>query len=195
LIFQGSIAISSAIWGEMGNYFGITAPLVGGSILLLLGLVFGSRYTLGTVDQLDTRLSGHWKDPTVVNEPKPEDGPVMVSVEYTIDPHRGNEFAEALKRLGVQRKRDGAFQWHVFSDLSKPERFVETFMIENWGEHVRQHERVMNADRLAEDGVNDFHCGEKPPIVRHFISAFAIPQEEAMSSQQRLPAAEPGEGS
>jgi MFS family permease len=174
LIFQGSIATGSALWGWMGNHTGITMPLFGGSMLLMLGLLAGSRYTLGTVEQMDTTLSNHWKDPTVINEPGPNDGPVMITVEYIIDPAKGAGFIEALKKLGVQRKRDGAFQWHVYSDLSKPSRYVENFVVENWGEHVRQHERVMNADRAAELSVDGFHIGMKPPIVRHWISAFAI---------------------
>ena len=178
LIFQGSIAVGSAIWGFMGNHTGITVPLWAGSILLMIGLIAGSRYSLGTVEDMDTAPSGHWKDPTVVNEPAPDNGPVMITVEYTIDPAHNNDFIAALKKLGVQRKRDGAFQWHVYCDLSKPSRYVETFVVENWGEHVRQHERVMNADRAAEQDVDRFHIGMKSPVVRHFISAFAVNTSE-----------------
>jgi hypothetical protein len=47
-------------------------------------------------------------------------------------------------------------------------------MIETWGEHVRQHERVMNADVAAEQMVDSFHVGDKPIVVRHMISSFAV---------------------
>ena len=46
---------------------------------------------------------------------------------------------------------------------------VETFMFKSWLEHLRQHERVTNADRLLQDAVHRFHC-EGEPIVTHLIA-------------------------
>jgi MFS family permease len=174
LVFQGSVAIGSSIWGEIGNHTGLAKPLLFATLLLGVGQIAGARYHLGVVENFDTTPSGHWKDPSVVNEPTPEQGPVLVTVEYTIDPARGSEFTKAIAKLGLQRKRDGAYQWHIFTDLSQPSRYVETFMIETWGEHVRQHERVMNADVAAEQMVDSFHVGDKPIVVRHMISSFAV---------------------
>ena len=34
---------------------------------------------------------------------------------------------------------------------------VETFLVESWLEHLRQHERVTNADRVLQDAVHRFH--------------------------------------
>ncbi len=47
-------------------------------------------------------------------------------------------------------------------------------MVETWGEHVRQHERVMNADIEVEQRVDAFQNSEADIVVRHFISAFAV---------------------
>jgi len=174
LVFQGSVAIGSSIWGEIGNHTDLSQPLLYAALLLGIGQVAGARYHLGVTENFDTRPSGHWKDPSVVNEPAQDQGPVLVTVEYTIDPSRGSDFTKAVSKLGVQRKRDGAYQWHIFTDLSQPSRYIETFMIETWGEHVRQHERVMNADRAAEQLVDSFHIGDKPIVVRHMISSFAM---------------------
>jgi len=123
------------------------------------------------VEGYDTSMSSHWKDPNLVHEPNPDNGPVLVTVEYIIDPAKAKEFTEAANVLGKVRRRDGAYQWHLFFDLARPERYFETFMIESWGEHVRQHERVMMADKLVEDRVNAFHVSDRPTIVHHLISA------------------------
>jgi Transmembrane secretion effector len=48
----------------------------------------------------------HWPDPALVIEPELEHGPVLVQIEYKIDPIRQYEFALAVKDLGSIRKRN-----------------------------------------------------------------------------------------
>ncbi len=43
--------------------------------------------------------------------------------------------------------RDGAYDWGVYEDVAKPGRFVETFSLDSWIDHLRQHERVTHSDR------------------------------------------------
>ncbi len=49
-------------------------------------------------------------------------------------------------------------------------RFLETFLVESWLEHLRQHERVTDDDRPLQDAVHGFHT-EGTPKVTHFIVA------------------------
>ncbi len=70
-----------------------------------------------------------------------EGGPVLVTVEYEIDPEDSAAFAAAIALLVDERRRDGAFFWQVFADAENPRRWVETFMLESWLDHLRQHER------------------------------------------------------
>jgi hypothetical protein len=72
------------------------------------------------------------------------------------------------------RRRDGAIRWGLFYDVAQPRRFVETFVVESWAEHLRQHERVTAADRAAEARSRAFHRGDSPPIVTHFVSARSL---------------------
>ena len=174
LVFQGSVAIGSLLWGQIASSKGgLTIALVIAAGTMCLNLILALKYKLGMVENFDTSMSTHWKDPSLVHEPSPDHGPVLVTVEYIIDPAKAKEFTEAASVLGKVRRRDGAYQWHLFFDLARPERYFETFMIESWGEHVRQHERVMKADKLVEDRVNVFHVGGKPMVVHHLISAYS----------------------
>jgi hypothetical protein len=72
-----------------------------------------------------------------------------ISVEYRINPKDRNAFLSALYQLARQRRRDGAYRWGVFEDAAEEGRFVETFLVESWLEHLRQHERVTNAELLS----------------------------------------------
>jgi hypothetical protein len=66
-------------------------------------------------------------------------GPVMVSIDYEIDPGQAREFRQAMQALRTIRFRDVAIFWGLFSDAAKPARYVEYFMVESWFEHLRQH--------------------------------------------------------
>jgi hypothetical protein len=51
-------------------------------------------------------------------------------------------------------------------------RIVEAFLVASWTEHLRQHERVTNADRLVEECVDRFNLADAPKITL-FIAANA----------------------
>jgi hypothetical protein len=72
-------------------------------------------------------------------------GPVLKTVEYQVRLDDRGPFLEALDRLGSERRRDGAFEWGVFEDLSPEGRLLETFKLDSWVEHLRQRERVTHA--------------------------------------------------
>jgi hypothetical protein len=93
-----------------------------------------------------------------------------VTVEYRVDPKHRADFLAALEKLGRERRRDGAYAWGIFEDAAEEGRFVETFLVGSWLEHLRQHERVTNADRLLQDEIERLLIGEKPKTT-HLIAA------------------------
>jgi hypothetical protein len=83
-----------------------------------------------------------------------------------------------MRSLHLVRRRDGAIRWGLFSDTADPGRCLETFVVESWAEHLRQHERFTMADRLAEEQVRTFHIGDGPPKVSHLISVYAVDEKD-----------------
>ena len=55
------------------------------------------------------------------------------------------------------------------ADTADSGRFVETFLLESWAEHLRQHQRVTNADRLLERNVRQYLS--EPAKTTHYIAA------------------------
>jgi hypothetical protein len=74
-----------------------------------------------------------------------------------------------MRELRGERLRDGAMRWELFNDPAHPQRYVETFLVESWVEHLRQHERVTRADRQAQEVARAFHVADTPPQVSHLI--------------------------
>jgi MFS family permease len=172
LVFQGGLAAGSALWGAVAARAGIQPAL------LWAGLGIIGTVAVGLVAKLpDTTMDvspwNHWKMPAIVADIRPESdaGPVLVTVEYRVNSDRRDEFLRAIHEYGRVRRRDGAFRWSVYRDLEEADRYVETFVVSSWAEHLRQHERVTNADREVEDRLRA--CVTGVPSVRHLVSAHA----------------------
>ncbi len=173
LVFAGALSGGSAVWGAVASHQGLKAALLytaGG--LLALGLLAALRYRVVLDEEADLTPSLHWPEPHLILEPKPEQGPVLVTVEYHINSRESREFARAMRALGVIRRRDGAIRWGLFQDTANPARFVEPFIMETWMEHRRQHERMTKADRVIEEQAFAFHRADDRPRVDHLIYAY-----------------------
>jgi quinol monooxygenase YgiN len=169
LAFQGSWAISSAGWGFTASAVGNRTALLLAAGGLMASLLATLRRPLAHLIELDLRPSMHWPEPVLSLEPQPEDGPVLILVEYDIDPEKADGFIAEIHELARIRRRDGAIRWGIHRDLSDPRHFVEHFVVESWAEHLRQHMRGSVADREVEKRVFAYHTGPEHPKVSHLI--------------------------
>jgi MFS family permease len=170
LIFQAGMTGGSVLWGIVADLFGIPNALLLASVGLMSGLTTMARYKLLLHGKdVDITPSLHWPLPQVTADIRPDDGPVLIQIEYIVDEAKSKDFEFAIEELKNVRLRDGATNWGVFHDIANSNRYVETFMAESWAEHLRYHERFTNIDREIEDRVLAFHIGKAAPVVNHFI--------------------------
>src|SRR5580700_1981760 len=167
-VFQGSMTVGSVLWGASAERAGLEKALLASGIgiaaCLFLRLPFPLPKTSASLDVWD-----HWPKPTMFAEPEPDEGPVLVTVEYKIDPGKAQEFLEAINKYQRIRRRDGATRWGVYYDSEHSGRYLEIFLVDSWAEHERQHGRFTLADRTAEDQVLRYALD--PASTRHFIYA------------------------
>jgi MFS family permease len=174
LTYFAVLGAGSALWGTVAEHVGIPRAFLVAALALALGLIAAARYPVSFGEGLNLAPSSR-PIPVVVNEPQPEQGPVLVTVAYRIDPQRAAEFTLAMLELGRFRRRDGAVDWGLFEDVAEQGRYLETFVIESWGEHLRQHERATVADSQILERVNSFHLPDGLPAASHLL--YAYPQE------------------
>ena len=169
-VYFGAHMAGSALWGQVAALAGLPFAhfIAAAGALAIIPLTW--RWHLQTGADVDLTPSMHWPAPIVSRELDEDRGPVLVTVEYRIDPAQRRDFLAALDRLGRERRRDGAYRWGVFEDAADPARFVETFLVESWLEHLRQHERVTNADRVMQSEVGRFQVNGEPKVT-HLIAA------------------------
>jgi Transmembrane secretion effector len=141
----------------------------------LPGLVSVRWLGLPVVDRPDMEVVPR-PVPDVAVEPEPEDGPVMVLVDYNVARGLQEQFVESMEELRVVRRRNGASRWGLFEDANRPGRFVESFVMPSWGGYLLQRGRYTAADLRVYDAAMRLNTPPREPSVSYFVhpeSAFA----------------------
>jgi MFS family permease len=169
LIVFGGFAVGGVLWGIVADHLGLPGALTASAALVLAEFLVAARFRLPHDAGTGLEPSRHWSVVTAAPGVETESGPVLVTLEYRIDPQRRAEFLDAVRQLRQARLRDGAFAWDLFQDASDPGLYVETILDESWVEHLRHHERVTEADRVIQDRIAALL--REPPVVRHLVAA------------------------
>jgi hypothetical protein len=136
-------------------------------MLLLYAINYRIHVQLGEEDDVTpfTRLP----ELVITAEPRPNDGPVLVQVEYRIDPEQRAAFLEAIQAVEATRRRNGANSWRVFHDIEESDRFIERYVITSWAEYVRLRMRMTVADRMLQNRVTELQRKNVPTRISRFI--------------------------
>ncbi len=178
-VIFGAVGVSSAGWGQAAATFGLSHALFASAAGALLAIPLTWRWKLVNAEAIDLTPSRHWKQPHAIEDIADDRGPILVKIEYWIDPKNREHFLSAIDELGEQRRRDGAFAWGVFEDMAEFGRFEEAYLIESWLELMHFRERVTKDDRQIEDEIRDMLT--KPPHIEFLVA----PERESLHRRGR----------
>jgi MFS family permease len=167
-VFQGSVAIGSALWGLAAEHTNTRVALFVSGIGIGASLLFQFSFRLPST-AVDLSTWNHWAKPSMFEERGDDLGPVLVTVQYIIDPAKAPDFLNEIYQYQRIRRRDGATRWGIFFDTQSPTTYLETFLVDSWLEHQRQHDRFTVADLELERRVLSY-AAEKV-TVKHYIAA------------------------
>ena len=156
----------------------VTVALLVAAAVLAVGAVAGLRTPMPDTTKLDRTPSTHWPAPQLIFTPDAADGPVLVTVTYRVPEDNAVAFTEAMGHVGRSRRRTGALRWELFRDGGDATRFVESYLVGTWAEHLRQHEnRLTGADRRFEEQARRYtrrRAGGRPPVPAVAASAHPV---------------------
>jgi MFS family permease len=169
LAVQASLAIGSAIWGALASAVGTNIALgTSAALMVVLHLLNRSvRVAMGT--EADVTPGLRLPDLAIAVEPLPDDGPVLIQIEYQIEPQNRKAFMRAIHAVETTRRRNGATSWRVFRDLAEDGRFVERYIIASWAEYIRLRSRMTMGDRKLQERVEQFQRADAPIRVSRLI--------------------------
>ena len=166
---MGGSAVGSVVWGQLAGWTSVPTAVAAAAGTGVLASLLLRHLTLegGAEPDYTPQSVGTVLDPPV--DVEPDQGPVMVTVEYLIDPARAADFASVMQRTRRARLRQGALSWGLFRDAAQPGRFLEYFVDENFIEHQRRLERFSAFDADLRGQRLSFHLGPEPPKVTRYI--------------------------
>ncbi|MDO7851178.1 MFS transporter [Hymenobacter convexus] len=170
LVFQAGMSLGSLAWGELADHLSLETSLLIAAGWMLVSTLLALPFPMRPAEGLDLAPAEHWPDPETEGEIDPDDGPVVVMIEYHVEPADWPAFRAAAEQLKRLRLRDGALRAGMFADVAHPTRLTEFYYVATWGEHQRQHHRFTKEDQVVEAQVLSFHSGPEVPRVSHFLA-------------------------
>ncbi len=171
MALMGGSAVGAALWGYVASHSSVAISVASAAVFGPLVLFASRRLTVaGGADEDLTPTDPASQAPPPVIKLDGDEGPVMVTVEYQIDPARAAEFTEVMRETRRARLRQGALSWGLFKDTTQPGRYIEYFLDESWIEHQRRLERFTAADVGLRARRLDFHLGDALPQVKRYIA-------------------------
>jgi MFS family permease len=168
---QGGVALGGVVWGWSANSFGLGNTLMGGAILLMASLLLAIPLSINFALSLNLDPAPLESAHDFPLAPKPDDGPVTVTVETIIRPEDREEFLLLTDQLRLIFLRTGALLYRVEESLENPGTFRTEMLVASWAEHVRQHARTTRAETEIAERAWKLHAGANEPVVRHYIKA------------------------
>ncbi|WP_295638373.1 MFS transporter [Novosphingobium sp.] len=162
----GGIAIGAGLWGAFATHYGVaTAMEASGALLALTAL-------LGFVLRLPEASVEAAQQVVIPNTPEVgmaltmRSGPVVISLDYVVDPANAREFYDAMRGLRRSRQRNGAFGWSLSRDIADPRVWTERYQFPAWGDYLRMRDRHTAADLEAQAAVDTHVVPGSPRVVR-----------------------------
>ncbi len=166
---QASLAIGSIVWGALASWTDTHVALIVSGVLLLVLLGVNRRVRVRLGREADVTPGAQLPDLGIPHEPLPDDGPVLIQIEYRVDAEHRREFLRAVRRIGPTRRRNGAASWRVFRDLAEEGRYVERYIVSSWAEYMRLRARMTVADRSLQDEILQFQRADTPVRVSRLL--------------------------
>lgn len=176
LVFTGCQAVGAYIWGLVATRAGLDTALVwSGALLAAAALSVTVLPLRPSTGQLSRDISTCWPSPTLVFEPNPHDGPVLVTVRYRVPAENLDHFVRAMSAVRRSRLRTGGHSWRLYRSAEQPDIVMERFTVASWAEFERQHtERWLASDHEAAAKAVSYTVDQN--LTRQYYLALRVPR-------------------
>lgn len=166
---SAGVALGSWAFGALASAVGVPLTYGLGAFALIATLALAWHWRFDTIARLD--LSASPSAPLETRRPGGEaaDSPTLVVVKYEVRAEGEEDFLSALLLVGRVRRRNGATSWSFYRDADHPGRYIETFVLPTWDEHVRQHQRLTVTDAAVLERVEEYLVPGRAPQAEHYI--------------------------
>ena len=154
----GGIALGAVIWGRAAAHWGIGGALIASGAALLTTPLIGLIFRMPQVALAEVEIIELGHEPEVGLAITARSGPIVIEVDYRVNPDDARQFYEVMQKLQRARARNGAFEWSLARDIADPALWTERFNFPTWGDYLRQRTRFTQADRELQTLADAFNA-------------------------------------
>ncbi|MDE2363609.1 MAG: MFS transporter [Hyphomicrobiales bacterium] len=165
----GGIAFGAWMWGATASALGVSNALTLSSVGLVLSALLGIWMRIPQVSGPNELTSDWLEDPEMRLQLTPRSGPIVVEIEYRVDPKRARLFYAVMQQIQHSRQRNGAYSWSIARDIADPELWTERYHCPTWLDYLRQRNRPTDSERTLHARAMEFHLGPEPVRIRRML--------------------------
>jgi len=166
---SGGVAAGAWLWGSTAKAFGVSNALLIASFALALSAVLGRWMRMPQVEGPTEQTFEALADPQMRLQLTARSGPIVVEIEYRVDPEQARLYYAVMQQVQHSRQRNGAYGWSIARDIADPELWTERFHCPTWLDYLRQRSRSTDAERILHARAQEFHIGPEPVRIRRML--------------------------
>ncbi len=169
LTFFGAVSAGSALWGLIANSFGASAALGAAAVVLTATSLVALRFPLPGLAVADTGLPPPTTAyPALPRNVGPDEGPILVELDYVVDPANSGAFLAKIGELAEVRRKYGAYHWTVFENTPDTTWKREQFLMASWSEFEELFKRITPEDQVVFAEMLALTRNQEKPAHRQF---------------------------
>ncbi|MDR2856866.1 MAG: MFS transporter [Novosphingobium sp.] len=151
------IGIGAWGWGAFAAHFDVALAFIASGIAIMATILLGLLFPLQGDQEIDTSSVDIGYEPEVALGLTLRSGPVVIEIEYDVEPDLARDFYDVMVRLQRARNRIGAFDWSISRDIADPAIWVERYHCPTWGDYLRMRDRYTQAEFELQERADSYN--------------------------------------
>lgn len=180
------IGIGALAWGVVASHHDVASAFVWSGCAVVATAFLGFVLPLTRDQEGDNSSVEIGSEPSVALGLTLRSGPVVVEVEYDVDPTQARDFYAVMMKVQRVRKRIGGFDWSIARDIENPALWTERYHCPTWGDYLRMRDRYTQMDYDVQAEADSFNrSGQGRRVRRRLERPFGSVRWKADSPDPR----------
>lgn len=166
---SGGVAVGAWLWGATAKAMGVSDALIIAGFALALSALLGRWMRMPQVKGPSEQTLEALEDPERRLQLTARSGPIVIEIEYRVDPKQARLFYALMQQVQNSRQRNGAYGWSIARDIADPELWTERYHCPTWLDYLRQRNRPTDTERALHARAQEFHIGPEPVRIRRML--------------------------
>jgi hypothetical protein len=166
---SGGVAIGSWMWGQIAQSVGVDIAILLSGVAMAVSMLSGLWLVIPSLHSANDEAVEAIADPEVRLPLTARSGPIVVEIEYRVDPRKAREFYSTMQEVQLSRQRNGAYGWSIARELADRELWTERYHCPTWLDYLRQRNRPTQSERLLQERALQFHLGPEAVRIRRML--------------------------